>query len=114
MLRGDVGEFLGVLLRLEAYVAVANGGFTKSFSRFERANVFSDVVPLVHELGIGANETDELLAGHLGLAWLLRGELGDEPHDVVVIDHGRRKEDELEFKLIRRIGSVGFLLLRVS
>ncbi len=107
--RGDVGEFLGVLLRLEAGVAVADGGFAEALARLERADVFGDLVPLVHELGIGTDEADEFLAGHLRLARTLGREAGDEAHDVVVINHGGSEEDELEFKLVQRFGGVRFV-----
>jgi hypothetical protein len=52
-LRGDGGQFGGVLLGLEAGVAVADGGLAQALAGLERADVFGDVVALVHELGIG-------------------------------------------------------------
>ena len=96
---------LGVLLRLEAGVALADGGFAEAFAGLERADVFGDVVPLVHELGIGADEADEFLAGHLRLARPLLPRTGDEAHDVVVINDGGGEEDELEVDLIHGVGS---------
>ena len=62
---GDGGEFLRILLRLEAAVALTDGGFAEAFASFKRADVGGDVVALVHELGIGADQADEFLAGHL-------------------------------------------------
>ena len=100
VLGGYIGEFLGVLFHLEAGVALADGRFAEALARFERADVFGDVVALVHELGIGADEADEFLAGHLGLARPPGGEAGDEAHDVVVINDGGGEEDELEVELV--------------
>ena len=108
-LRGDGGEFLGVLLRLEAGVAVADGGFAEALARLERADVFGDVVALVHELGIGADEADEFLAGHLRLARAFCREAGDEAHDVVVINDGGGEEDELEVELVHGVVGAGFV-----
>src|ERR1017187_2526150 len=68
VLAGDGGQFLGVLFRLEAGVAVADGFFAEAFARFQGGDVGGDVLALVHELGIGLDEADELLAAHLLLA----------------------------------------------
>jgi len=57
----------------EAGEALADGGFAETFSHPEGGNVSGDVLALVHELGIGLDEADELLAGHLLLAGLLLG-----------------------------------------
>ena len=65
VLCGDGGEFLGVLLGLEAAVAVADGGLAEALARLERADVGGDLLALVHELGVGLDEADELLAAHL-------------------------------------------------
>ena len=97
---------LAFFLRLEAGVAVADGFFAEAFARFQGADVGGDVVALVHELGIGLDEADELLAGHLLLARRLRGEAGDQRHDVVVINDGGGKEDELEIELLHGRGGV--------
>ena len=64
----DGGEFGGILLGLEADVALADGGLAEALARLECADVGGDILALVHELGIGANETDKLLARHLRLA----------------------------------------------
>ena len=100
---GDVGEFLGVLLRLEAGVALADGGLREALTRLECADVFGYCLALVHKLGIGADEADEFLAGHLRLARPLGRELGDEAHDVVVINDGGGEEHELEIKLFHGV-----------
>ena len=65
------------------------------------------VVPLVDELGVGRDQADQLLAAHRRLAGRLGLEVGDELHDVVVVDHRRGEEDELEIELID--GRVGLL-----
>ena len=106
----DCGEFGGVLFRLEAGVALADGGFAEAFARFQGGDVFGDVPALVHEFGIGLDEADELLAAHLLLARPLLGEAGDKPHDVVVIDDGGGEEHELEIHLINvPAGRITFL-----
>ena len=58
------------------------------------------VVALVDELGVGGDQADQLLAAHRRLAGRLGLEVGDELHDVVVVDHRRGEEDELEIELI--------------
>ena len=89
------------LLGLEAAVAVADGLFARGLSpAFERADVGGDVLALVHELGVGLDQADELLAAHLLLARRLLREAGDQAHDVVVIDDGGGEEDELEIELV--------------
>ncbi len=104
----------GILFRLEAGVAVADGRFAEAFARFQGGDVGGDVLALVHELGIGLDQADELLAAHLLLARRLLGEAGDEPHDVVVVNDGGGEEDELEIELVHApaLGlSVAFALL---
>ncbi|SMH65925.1 protein of unknown function [Acidithiobacillus ferrivorans] len=107
---GDGGEFLGVLLGLEAGVAVTDGLFRKPRAGLERADVFGDVVALVDELGVTADEADELFAGHLGLARFFGREAGHQLHDVVVVDDGGGEEDELEVELFRRAVGAGFVV----
>jgi len=99
VLASDGAEFLRVLFRLEAGVAVADGFFAEAFARLEGGDVVGDVLALIQELGIGLDEADELLAAHLLLAGCLLGEAGDEAHDVVVINDGGGKDDELEIEL---------------
>jgi hypothetical protein len=72
----------------------------KAFARFQGVDVSGDVVALVHELGIGLNEADELFAAHLLLARCLRGVAGNQRHDVVVINDGGGKEDEFKIQLL--------------
>ena len=62
-------------------------------------DVVGDVVALVHELGVGLDQADELLAAHLLLAGRGLGVAGDQRHDVVVIDDGGGKQHELEIEL---------------
>ena len=95
------------LLRLETAVAVADGFFAQAFARFQGVDVGGDVLALVHELGVGLDEADELLAAHLLLARVCCGVAGDEAHDVVVVNDGGGKEDELEIELVARPGWVG-------
>ena len=104
----DGGEFGGVFLGFKAGVAVADGGLAQAFAGFERADVFGDGVALVHELGVGRNEADELLAAHLLFARPLLGEAGDEGYNVVVIDDGGGEEHELEVDLGHGIVGVFF------
>ncbi len=100
MTLGEVGEFVGLFLGFEAPVALADGLFAKGFARLQGGNVSADVLALVHELGIGLNQADELLAAHLLLARCLLGEAGDESHDVVVINDGGSKQNELKIQLV--------------
>ena len=114
VLGGDGGEFLGLLFPLEAGVAIADGRFTETLARLEGGDVGGDVLALVHELGIGLDEGDKLLAAHLLLAGCLIREAGDEAHDVVVINDGGGEEHELEVLLIDGAGTgfvVAFALL---
>ena len=69
----------------------------------EAAEAHGDVVTLVDELGFGADEADELLACPLRLARSLSRVAGNEAHDVVVIDDGGGKEDELEVDLVHGV-----------
>ena len=97
----------GVFLGLELLVAVADVVFAQAFARFEGADVFGNVVALVHELGVGLNEADELLAAHLLLARCLRGVAGNQRHDVVVVNDGGGKENEFEIQLVALPGWPG-------
>gem|GEM_PF-3150498 len=109
---GEVGELRRLFVGFEALVAVADGGFAEGFARFQGGDVSGDVFPLVHELGIGLDEADELFAAHLLLARGLLGEAGDQAHDVVVINDCGGEEDELEIQLVHvRAGLVGALAL---
>ena len=58
------------------------------------------VLALVEELGVGLDQADELLAAHLLLLGSCPEKLGDQAHDVVVVDEGRGEEDELEIELV--------------
>ena len=96
MLCGNRGHLLGLLLGLELNKAVANRGLAQPSALGQGLDVGGDVVAVVHELRVGADDADELVAGHLRLARRPRREAGDEVHDVVVVDVGLGKEDELE------------------
>ena len=91
---------------LEALVAAPDLFLGEGSAGFERPDVFGDLVELVHELGVGADEADELIAAHLLLGGRLPAEAGDELHDVVVVDVGGGKEDELEIELVDRVTAV--------
>ncbi len=100
MLGGDRSKFLGILVRLKAIVALTDGSFTEPLARLERADIFGDVVPLVHKLGVGTDQTDEFLAGHLwGLFLRLHGLERCVVFDGVI--DGRGGEDGIEAALIR-------------
>ncbi len=101
------GKFGGVLLVLEPLVAGADGGLVEAFASLQAADVFGNRVPLVEKLGIGGDQPDKLLAAHRRLASRLGLEVGDELHDVVVVDHRAGEEDELKIELID--GGVGLL-----
>ena len=113
---GDGGKFGSVALVLESLVAGAHLVLGERPAGFKRPDVGGDLVEFVHELGVGADEADELVPAHLLLGWRLPAEAGDEVHDIVVIDVGRGKEDELEVELVNRFfGRVtSVLILRLT
>ena len=65
----------------------------------ERTEV-GDLFPLVEELGVGLDQPDELLAADRELLRVLPRILGDQLHDVVVVDECGGEEDELEVELV--------------
>ena len=64
------------------------------------ANVLGDLLSLVEELGVGLDQPDELLAADRQLLRVLSRVLGDQLHDVVVVDDGGGEENELEVELV--------------
>src|SRR5256885_711530 len=58
------------------------------------------VGPLVEELGVGLDQADELLAADRKLLRVLTRVLGDQLHNVVVVDDGGGKKDELEVEVV--------------
>jgi len=94
------GKLRGVLLVLEPLVTGADGGLVKALAGFQAADVLRDLLPLIHKLGIGGDQANKLLAAHRRLAGRLGLEVGDQLHDVVVVDHRAGEEDELEIELI--------------
>ena len=100
---GEVGDLLGLLLGLEPLVAGANCGLVEAFTLLERADVLGDLFPFVKELGVGLDQPDELFTADLNLLRVLSGVLGDQLHDVVVVDDGGGEEDEFEFELVGRL-----------
>ena len=91
-------------------VAGADGGLVEAFALLQRADVLGDVLPLVEELGVGLDQADELLAADRELLRVLTRVLGDQLHDVVVVDDGGGEEDELEVELVD-LGLAGSLVL---
>jgi len=113
VLVGNGGQLAGVLARLEAFKAVADGLFVQPLARLQRVDELGDVVALVHEFGIGLDQADKLFTAHLLLAWRLLRVAGDEGHNVVVVDDGGGKQHELEIKLLHSswcIAAAFFLL----
>ena len=49
----------------------------QAFAGLQPANVLADVLALAHELGIGGDQADQLLAAHAGLARCLAPDLVD-------------------------------------
>jgi len=97
---GEVGDLPSPPVGLEPFVAGANGGLVEPFAFLQRADIFDDLLALVDELGVGLDQPDELLAADLDLRGGLPGIPGDQLHYVVVVDHGRGEQDELEIGLV--------------
>src|SRR5262249_28116960 len=96
----EVGDLPGLLLGLELFVAGADRGLVETFAFLERADVFSDLLPLVQELRIGLDQADELLTADLEPLRVLARILGDQLKGVVVVDEGGGEEDDLEVELV--------------
>ena len=64
----DALQFAGFFGCFESFVAFQDFFFGAALSEVELADVFFEEVALVGKLGIGGDEGDELLAGHLLLA----------------------------------------------
>ena len=97
---GEIGDLLSLLFGPEMLVTGANLGLVEASTLFEGVHVLGDLLPHAKKLGVGLNQSDELLAADLELLRILSGLLRDQLHDVVVVDHGRGEEDELEVELI--------------
>lgn len=97
---GEGGDGGGDILLLEALVTIADGLFGDAGVEVEGVDIGDKVFAFVYEFGVGADEGDELIAAEFLLGGFLTGGLGNEFHDVVVIDEGGSKEDVLEIKLL--------------
>lgn len=65
---GDALQLAGFFGGFEGFVAFEDLLFGAALAEVELADVFFEEIPLVGKLGIGGDEGDELLAGHLLLA----------------------------------------------
>ena len=98
--RHEVGELVRLLGGLEPLIAGAHRSLVESLALVERADVLGDLVAFVEEPSVGLDEPDQLLAADLALRRVFPRILGDQLHDVVVVDNRGGEEDELEVELI--------------